>query len=298
MGPAVLEMLQRAREENHAFFRLGAITNGTLLHLHKDALLNGNLSYLDISVDGTRSAHDALRGSGSYDRTAANVRWLAPHFGHRLFSMVTLQSENVGQIGETVTGMSQLGFLGMGFGFYLPQRYTDASLALNSRDAAEIFQSLHELATIKVARPISVLVELDTILLEQMIAFLKSDWFNPQTLKTDRMGELYNDYCFENGVTLIFRITPYPTGIWKASRLNPDGAYLAAEDTVDAKSYGQHAIANIREFDFDFEAMNRFAMESPRVAEILDDYIARILPRLVDAARPRFACAKGSLLSP
>lgn len=291
MGPAVLSMLQRARFERRGFFRLGAITNGTLLHRHKPALLEGDMSYLDISMDGMRAAHDRVRGQGSWDQTAANVRWMAPAFGERLFGMVTLLSENIHQAPEIVAGMSQLGFRGMGFGFYLPQTYTDPSLRLKSSDAGRIFESLHALRTIRVEQPITVLVELDTILLDQMLAFLQSEWFDPATLKVDRMGELFNEHRFDNGVTLQFRITPYPTGIWKASRLNPDGSYLAAEDTLDAKSYHRRAIANIRDYDFDLEAMNRAAMDSPRVAEILADYSSTILPRIVEAARPRLNAA-------
>jgi sulfatase maturation enzyme AslB (radical SAM superfamily) len=291
-GPQVLSLLQQARSENRGFFRLGAITNGTLLHAHRNALEGESMSYLDISMDGMRESHDAVRGTGSFDRTAANVAWLAPLLQDRLFCNTTLLAENVGQMPEIVTGMSRLGFHGMGFGFYLPQKYTDNSLILESSEAARIFESLHSLASIQVARPISVLIDLDTVTLDQMLAFLRSDWFAPESLKVDRMGELYNEYRFVNGVTLQFRITPYPTGIWKASRLNPDGSYLAAEDTVDAKSYHKRAIANIRDFDFDVEAMNRFCMESQRVEEILDEYAATVLPWIVDAAHSRILAAQ------
>ena len=287
-GSAVLSMLQHARAEHRAFFNLGAITNGTLLQSHKSNLIKGSLSYLDISLDGLREDHDSIRGQGAFDRTVANVQWLVPILGNSLFSMVTLNSENSGQIPKIVTNMSQLGFQGMGFGFYLPQSYTDISLSLGSHNYAWFFKTLHELASIEVTQPISVLIDLDTSLLDQMLAFLRSNWFNPTTLKVDRMGELYNEYQFGNGVTLQFRITPYPTGIWKSSRLNPDGSYLAAEDTVDAKLYQQYALANILDFNFDLEAMNLFVMDSPRVKHILSDYTDRILPKIVDAAHSRF----------
>lgn len=288
-GPQVLSMLQHARKESRGFFRLGAITNGTMLQLHRKTLIDGDMSYLDISMDGMREAHDAVRGTGAFDRTASNVAWLAPVLRDRLFCMTTLLSENVHQIPEIVSGMSQMGFHGMGFGFYLPQKYTDGRLILGSSEADQIFDNLHSLASITVSRPISVLIDLDTITLDQMLAFLRSEWFNPDALKVDRMGELFNEYPFENGVTLQFRVTPYPTGIWKASRLNPDGSYLAAEDTVDAKSYGRNAIANIRDFDFDLESINRHAMDSPRVLKILDEYVERVLPRIVEAATLRIS---------
>lgn len=286
-GPAVLSMLQQARAQNRGFFRLGTVTNGTRLHLHPQLFADENFSYLDISMEGMRETHDAVRGNGSFDRTVSNVRWLAPRFADRLFSMVTLMSENVHQIPEIVAGMSELGFRQMGFGFYLPQTYTDSSLALESADSAHIFDVFHKLANLSVPQPIAVQVDLDTILLPHTLAFLRSEWFDPASLKVDRMGELFNEYRFNNGVTLRFRLIPYPTGIWKASRLNPDGSYLAAEDTMDAKSYSEHAIANIRDFDFDIVAMDRFALDSPRIQQILDRYTENILPRIVEAAAPR-----------
>lgn len=299
LGPQVLSLLQGARSEKRGLFRLGAITNGTLLHTHRPLLEGDGMSYLDISMDGMRDAHDAVRGSGSFDRTASNVDWLAPMLNERLFCMTTLLSENIDRMPEIVSGMSQLGFQGLGFGFYLPQKYTDETLNLKSDEAARIFESLRTLSSVPVERPITVLIDLDTITLDQMLAFLRSDWFAPAALKVDRMGELYNEYRLANGVTLQFRITPYPTGIWKASRLNPDGNYLAAEDTMDAKAYQKRAIANIRDFDFDLEAMNRFAIGSPRIQAIFDEYTATILPQIVDAARPRIEaaslCAAGSV---
>ena len=116
-GPRVLAMLQQARRENRGFFRLGAITNGTLLQAHRNAFEGDAMSYLDISMDGMREAHDAVRGQGAFDRTAANVRWLAPMLKDRLFCMTTLLSENADQVPGIVSAMSGLGFHGMGFGF-------------------------------------------------------------------------------------------------------------------------------------------------------------------------------------
>jgi len=137
---------------------------------------------------------------------------------------------------------------------------------------------------------------MDCHMLDQLLPFLRSRWFDPTKVKVDRMGEVFVSHPLDNGVTLNFRFTPYPTGIWRSARLNSDGSYLASEDTVNAKEYSRRAIANIRDFDFNLEAMNRFAMQSPRVQEILGDYEARILPLLVEAAGPRLREASAEQL--
>ena len=288
-GPAVLSMMSAARKEQRGFFRLGVITNGTLLEPHRQRLIGSELSYMDISLDGLKDAHDSIRGAGTYDRVAKTMEWVGPAFGARVFAMTTLLTENFRQVPEVAQGLHRLGFQNIGFGFYRPQTYTDSSLIIDREDSVSVFDGLDELAHIQIEQPLTVLFDMDCHMLDQLIPFLNSKWFDPANLKVDRMGDVFVSHQLNNGVALKFRFSPYPTGIWRSARLNPDGNFLAAEDTVNAKLYNQRSLGNIRDFDYDIEALNEHASKSERVQQILEDYESRILPMLVSAASSRLA---------
>lgn len=286
-GPAVLSMMATARKEQRGFFRLGVITNGTLLEPHRQRLIDSELSYMDISLDGLQAAHDSIRGAGTFDRVAKTMEWVGPAFGERVFAMTTLLAENFRQVPEVAQGLHRLGFQNIGFGFYRPQKYTDSSLIIDRQDSESVFDGLDKLADIQIEQPLTILFDMDCHMLDQLIPFLNSKWFDPANLKVDRMGDVFVSHQLRNGISLKFRFSPYPTGIWRSSRLNPDGNFLAAEDTVNAKLYKQHSLGNIRDFDYDIEAINEHAAKSGRVQEILEDYESRILPLLVSAASRR-----------
>lgn len=56
-------------------FPLGMVTNGTLLDRHLDAC-RSCFRHIYVSVDGTQSVHDAIRGAGSYQKVLANMQLL------------------------------------------------------------------------------------------------------------------------------------------------------------------------------------------------------------------------------
>ena len=73
--------------------RLCVVTNGTLIDRHAGAL-NECFDEIYLSLDGEREVHDSIRGAGTFDRVAANVRLLAPRRG-KLFFMTTLADETI-----------------------------------------------------------------------------------------------------------------------------------------------------------------------------------------------------------
>ena len=79
-------------------FSLGIVTNGTLLERHADAVCE----YMDrsfVSIDGDRSAHDAMRGAGVYDRAAAGLAAIRQRYG-KLILLCTVSDLNVGRMAE------------------------------------------------------------------------------------------------------------------------------------------------------------------------------------------------------
>jgi MoaA/NifB/PqqE/SkfB family radical SAM enzyme len=71
-----------------------------------------------ISLDGTRAAHDAIRGNGAYDCAVENLR-KAPR---RPVVHTTINSTNRHNLEEFLDELSGLPIKGVGFSFYTPHR--------------------------------------------------------------------------------------------------------------------------------------------------------------------------------
>lgn len=279
-GSQLLSWLCSARDRRGASTRIGAITNGTLLHFHRDAILSSTLDYLDISVDGIRADHDFNRGVGAYDQMLPNLKWAAQHLRERLFVNMTLQQRNFRGLPQAIAELHQVGVSTVGCSFYHQLPYTDPGLELRSEDYDSILTSLNALAAITLKRPLTVLVEVDLLSLPAMLAFFRSDWFAPGDVSVDKHGEFYCEHILSNGLQLQIRFSPFPLLAFKSVRITPEGNYIAAEDTVNTRLYSKHSLGNIRDFNFDLFRLQAHASNAPRLKEINDIYFCKALPQL------------------
>ena len=61
-----------ARHLHHMGFRLGMVTNGTLIHRHQQ-ILRECFARIYVSVDGPEPIHDSIRGQGVFRKVAENL---------------------------------------------------------------------------------------------------------------------------------------------------------------------------------------------------------------------------------
>lgn len=81
-------------------FRLGILTNGTLIDSHlADRLRDLHPVFVQISLDGTRRQHDAIRGKGAFRDALRGIRLLKARGVHVLVSF-TAQKNNIGSFPE------------------------------------------------------------------------------------------------------------------------------------------------------------------------------------------------------
>lgn len=73
-------------------FRLGLVTNGTLIHRYA-ALLKEAFARIYVSLDGDRELHNRIRGAGVFDRVAENLELLRGKRG--VISLMTVLSREV-----------------------------------------------------------------------------------------------------------------------------------------------------------------------------------------------------------
>jgi MoaA/NifB/PqqE/SkfB family radical SAM enzyme len=275
MGRKILAILTRLRQASDGpTFRVGLVSNGTLLASSRDLLLGSNLSYLDISVDGLPADHDAVRGSGAFEKTLPNIRWAVAEYGVDFHITCTLQRRNAASIVEIAHFFDDIGVQNIGFGFYHPLPYTDGTLKLQRDDLDSIFENLSrlEFAGLDHLR----CVNLDVGMIEPSLfdSFLRSRWFDLDRISADKSGEVFIGHTLPNGLKLNFRFAPFPTSVHLSARITPEGNYLAPADTLNAKLYASRVLTTARENDCDFSRMHAMALASPRLGQVIDEHVA------------------------
>ncbi|MEI8061401.1 MAG: radical SAM protein [Candidatus Berkelbacteria bacterium] len=84
------------------------ITNGTLFDDNFIRNAGASLSGVTISIDGPRSAHDFIRGSGCFDR-ATNAIALANRYGLNVSASITVTALSIDTITETIRWLDDHG---------------------------------------------------------------------------------------------------------------------------------------------------------------------------------------------
>jgi MoaA/NifB/PqqE/SkfB family radical SAM enzyme len=94
-------------------FRTGMVTNGTQLHRHSDQLLEANLSYLDVSLDGLPAVNDKWRGEGVSETVLRNIsHYLTRNPQHDLFVSSVMHKGNHEQIANFAMHLFEMGLKG------------------------------------------------------------------------------------------------------------------------------------------------------------------------------------------
>lgn len=279
-GIDLLEYICELRQKSQGKFRVGAITNGTRLGRYAKKLESLDLDYLDISVDGTPILHNLLRGRNAFDLLKPNLQWAAKSFGDKLYINLTLHKRNWQHLKDTLLFLDKYGVENIGCGAYRPLSYTDNSLTMTKPEYDRFFSTLHELKHIKFTNPKIILFDLDITVMDYLLGFFRSNWFDLNNLSADLKDDLYIEHTISDCATLVFRLMPAPKLVHESARITSDGYYLASEDTVDTLFYSERSLGNVREAEINFGTLHERGLKSARIDQIIDSYIKNDLPRI------------------
>ena len=275
-----IRMRNRIQGHGEHRTRVGVITNGTLLGQYRDQLADCLPDWLDISIDGTREYHDAIRGKGAFDRTARNLPWLVELLGDRLWITPTLMEANLDALPEIVSSLyEQFGLRRFAVGLYKPQVYTDSLLRLQDVGReARILRALNGLGAIGPVDGVEVRLEFDSG--DQVLRTrLEEDGLIPKE-GVVRVAERR----LNNGVTLRFSTTSVRVGLWRAVRVTNEGLWVAAEDLVDATGYQHRATGHVADFDYDARKAYEAGLAHPRFKELFGTTAEEFLSTLARSA--------------
>jgi MoaA/NifB/PqqE/SkfB family radical SAM enzyme len=236
----------------------GIVTNGTKIKEHITEIKLANFNYIDISLDGTETEHDYIRGNGSFSKSINGIKELV-NLNTDNFASITLQSINIKNINKTIEYYSKLGIKNISISPFEPT-ITNTNLSLSKSQLCSFFNSLSEIKTEN-----DTFVQIDACIseLESLLIFIKSKWFDLNKCETDGSGFIYIRHKLNN-LTLSFRFLPYPMSLESSVRITSDGYLISVENARHPLDYNKNSLANIRDFDFNFENAFNFALKNGR----------------------------------
>ena len=249
--------------------QIGVITNGTLIHSHRESLEQARPDYVDVSVDGLPSSHDLIRGKGAFGMVAPNLLWLVEILEDRLWLTHTILGTNVTELPQFIAFYNrEFGIRNFSLGLYKDLAHTDSTLAMSSSSLAEeIDRALNALGNVDLASPVRIVMDIDLIH-EEEVDFLKHrGWFG----ESSKRGTFkwVSKRQFHNGVKLQIQVAGVPVGLWHAIRITPEGFWLAPEDMIHPVQYEELAVGRLQDYAFDAQRLYQVGLRSKRLQLLL-----------------------------
>lgn len=124
-------------------------TNAILTKEHREflaSLKNKNLIKFIVSVDGTKDAHEAIRGKGTYDVTLQNLKMLT-QLGYKVSVNMVLQKSNYATLFELVEDLNKVGVVNLQLSELIPMGTATKDMCMSVEDfkaLQSIFRKINE----------------------------------------------------------------------------------------------------------------------------------------------------------
>jgi molybdenum cofactor biosynthesis enzyme MoaA len=223
-------------------FRVGMVTNGTLIHRRIPDLRAARLDYLDVSLDSFPDANDTFRGDGVFERVIQNVKlYLNSEPNHDFSITSVLHSLNAESYPRFVDFLFSLG-IKTAFGSPI-LRFTERNMA------AEVALSVDELTGLidDLARYIAMLPRAAREDRQIIIDLpYKYSWLalgSKVVNWADILQDVYEAHFTQpySDVPLYVKFNFFPMSYWRAIRITHDGRVLENMDLAAHRLYHQHS---------------------------------------------------------
>lgn len=227
--------------------RFGLVTNGILLDDAKIAdLVDIMPTYLDISLDGDRRAHDLIRGAGMHEILMKNLSKLAscPSLRERVFISFTLGHLNVHCIENVVCDIYAMGFKNLLISPYATLDASDALYLSDEAMATTIKQLIAgELVDFSSYNNLNIYFKTDFSITRSLVEKMKDiGIIKEDALLIDDYGLIFNKYEFASNAVYI-NYMPFET---PAIRISHDG-YVGKCLDMFYDDFPARAVGNVRD---------------------------------------------------
>ena len=229
--------------------RFGFVTNGILLDRSKiEDLERIYPDYIDISLDGTETAHDYIRGSGNYKRTVKNLEVMSKYdVFKKVFISFTANKFNASTISGLVDVLYNMGVKNILISPYVTRDMTD-ELYLSDHGMLDWIEALMAGNVIHFSKyhGLNLYIKNDyTTTMNLMEKLVSRGIIDKDNLFLDDYGVIFNRYSF-NGNDVYFNYLPWDDFLVRAIRISHDG-YVSNCFDMFFSDYPERAIGNVRE---------------------------------------------------
>jgi molybdenum cofactor biosynthesis enzyme MoaA len=232
--------LNEARDHGQRF-RIGMVTNGTLIDRRIDHLKSARLDYLDVSLDSMPEINDRSRGEGVFERVVKNIKlYLATSPVHDFSITSVLHKGSVRRYVDFVEFIFSIG-IKTAFGspiLRFTERDTAAPLAISATDLSAMIDTLGvylRRLSAESCNDRQVIIDLPykyswLLLKERDIDWtdIKQDMFEAHFLQPDSSVPLFVKFNF------------FPMSYWRAIRVTHDARVIENMDLAAHRLYDQH----------------------------------------------------------
>jgi MoaA/NifB/PqqE/SkfB family radical SAM enzyme len=271
----MLDDLKRGCREDGEVLRYGVITNGTLLPRYLHELTALDLDYLDMSVDGIPALHDAVRGKGSFAKTAAALAAAVKldNIGSVMVCSV-LHKQNFQHIPEFIEELWSRGVRHFLFGnvdnFY--KDWAEDPCLLAPEDILTVYEALRGVAKQYRGQGGQFILAFDHFNGSKYMNFLlEQGVFGPADVLEDVHGVLYAKPDPEGDFYL--KLTLFPLSYRKIARITHDGFFLPNMMDLGKPDYGKYAVGNVRQEPV--SVLSKRALEHPGFEAFYRSYLQR-----------------------
>jgi MoaA/NifB/PqqE/SkfB family radical SAM enzyme len=228
--------------------RFGFVTNGLLFNEKIiQELTQINPNYIDISLDGDLTAHDQIRGQGTYHKLLHNLELLSKTIlAKSIFISFTLNKLNKYSLPLLIKTIHGMGFKNLLISPYVTlskddDLYLSVDEIVNSINCilnGDINFDDYEALNIYIKSDFSTSKDI-------MLKFKDIGIINENELFVDDYGVIFNKYLFGNN-TIYFNYLPYDNTFVQAIRISHDGFVSGCLDMF-YENFPERAVGNIRE---------------------------------------------------
>lgn len=243
----VFEHLAQLRQR-YPDLKFGGVTNGLAIPEFADDLAKIRLDYLDISLDGMRPEHDAIRGEGAFDMTIKNLRIaLSKKIAERVIIATTLSRFNH----QSIVGMVKKLIVEEGVQWFDIAPLMAVKMdkyQLGETDMVSFLEDLSKtLKAVDAQRDVTIFFEMCAYCAAYFPGLIDHGWLKPEDIRQDKYGHLYQDIRINDRITISLRLELIPEYWWHKLRISADGYIIGGCEPLSQGDYHRFAVGNVKE---------------------------------------------------
>lgn len=250
-----IELMQWFKNKSNSLpkLRYGMVTNGTLLTNERIAeLTKTEPTYIDISFDGNKEQHNAIRGDDMYEKTRETLTWFPPSLMEKVFISFTANTTNLSGFATMMKDLYQLGVRQ-----FLVSPYVSTEDTTNTNELIAENSTIVEFARNILSGKILSWDEYGDVRIyfksdyttsrKLMNDFKEVNIIDVNNLLLDDYGTIFNQYSFESNV-VYFNYIPFDDSFIRSIRIGHDGYVSDCRAMFfNDEKYHHLAIGNVRQ---------------------------------------------------